>query len=278
MISSLDCAGKSLDLTRTQVMGVLNVTPDSFSDGGLFVSVPEAIIQARQMVHEGALLIDVGGESTRPGAVAVSVQEELDRVIPVIEAIHKELDVIVSIDTSKPEVMEQAVSAGAGLINDVRALREPGAVEAATETGVPVCLMHILGEPRSMQENPHYDDVVKTIKKFLHDRIECCKEAGIPENKILIDPGFGFGKTVDHNLTLIKELAEFSKLDKPVLMGVSRKSTIGKLTGKPVNQRLYGSIALTVLCCQAGAKIIRAHDVGATVDAINITTAVMNAD
>ncbi len=277
MITSLDCAGKSLDLTQTQVMGILNVTPDSFSDGGLFVSVPEAVKQARKMVDEGALLIDVGGESTRPGATAVNAQEELDRVIPVIEAIHKELDVIVSIDTSKPEVMKHAVKAGAGFINDVRALREPRALEVAKETGAPVCLMHMLGEPRSMQENPQYDDVVKTVKTFLQERINACEEAGIPAEKILIDPGFGFGKTVDHNLTLIKNLTEFSELDKPIMMGVSRKSTIGTLTGRPVDQRVNGSVALTVLCCQSGAKIIRTHDVAATVDAITLTTAVMNA-
>ena len=277
MIDSLDCAGKSLDLTLAQVMGILNVTPDSFSDGGLFVSVPKALEQARQMVHEGATLIDVGGESTRPGATAVSAQEELDRVIPAIEAIHKELDVIVSIDSSKPEVMKQAVQAGAGFINDVRALREPGALQAANETGVPVCLMHMLGEPRSMQEDPQYDDVVKTVKGFLQERINACEESGIAAEKIIIDPGFGFGKTVDHNLLLIKRLTEFSELGKPVLMGVSRKSTIGMVTGRPVEQRLSGSVALTALCCQSGAKIIRTHDVAATVDAIALTTAVMNA-
>jgi dihydropteroate synthase len=277
MINSLDCAGKPLDLTQTQVMGILNVTPDSFSDGGLFISVPEAIKQARQMVHEGAVLIDVGGESTRPGAAAVNTQEELDRVIPVVEAIHKELDVIVSIDTSKPEVMKQAVMAGAGFINDVRALREPGALEVVKEAGVPVCLMHMLGEPRTMQENPQYDDVVESVKGFLRERIHSCKETGISESKIVIDPGFGFGKTVDHNLSLVKRLAEFMELDKPVLMGVSRKSTIGTLTGKPVDQRLNGSVTLTALCCQSGAKIIRTHDVAATVDAITITTAVMGA-
>ncbi len=277
MIESLNCAGKSLDLTRTQVMGILNVTPDSFSDGGLFVSVSNALVQARQMTQEGALLIDVGGESTRPGATAVSVQEELDRVIPVVEAIHNELDVIVSVDSSKPEVMKQAVLAGAGLINDVRALREPGALQAANETGVPVCLMHMLGEPRSMQENPQYDDVVETVKEFLQERINACEEVGIAAEKILIDPGFGFGKTVDHNLSLINRLTEFLELGKPVLMGVSRKSTIGTLTGRPVEQRLPGSIALTALCCHSGAKIIRTHDVAATVDAITMTTAVMTA-
>ncbi len=259
-------------------MGILNVTPDSFSDGGLFVSVSKALEQARQMVLEGAALIDVGGESTRPGAQAVSTQQELDRVIPVIEAIHNELDVIVSIDTSKPEVMKQAVLAGAGLINDVRALREPGALQTVKEAGVPVCLMHMLGEPRSMQENPQYDDVINEVKGFLQERIHCCEEAEIPGEKILIDPGFGFGKTVEHNLSLVKRLGEFTDLGKPVLMGVSRKSTIGTLTGKPVDQRLPGSVALTAFCCQSGAKIIRTHDVAATVDAINIATAVMHAD
>ena len=202
MITSLDCAGKSLDLTRTQVMGILNVTPDSFSDGGLFVSVPEALKQARQMLHEGATLIDVGGESTRPGATDVSVQEELDRVIPVIEAINKELDVIVSIDSSKPEVMKQAASAGAGLINDVRALREPGALQAAKKADVPVCLMHMLGEPRSMQEDPQYDDVVKTVKMFLQERIQCCEEAGISAEKIFVTPTAG-----DRTINLLDQVA-----------------------------------------------------------------------
>jgi len=278
MINSLDCAGKTLDLTQTQVMGILNVTPDSFSDGGLFVSVSTALEQARKMVREGATLIDIGGESTRPGAAVVSVQEELDRVIPVIEAIHKELDVIVSVDSSKPEVMTQAVQAGAGFINDVRALREPGALQAAKQTDVPVCLMHMLGEPHTMQKDPQYKDVVITVKEFLQERINACEKAGIAAEKILIDPGFGFGKTVDHNLSLVKRLAEFLELGKPVLMGVSRKSTIGTLTGRSAEQRLPGSIALTALCCQSGAKIIRTHDVAATVDAITLTTAVMDTD
>lgn len=278
MINSLNCGGKVLDLARPQIMGILNVTPDSFSDGGLFISVEKALEQAHQMVDEGAVIVDVGGESTRPGANAVNVVEELDRVIPVIEAISSELDVIISIDTSKPAVMNEAVSAGAGMINDVRALREQGALQAALDADVPVCLMHMSGEPRSMQENPQYDDVVTDVKKFLRERIHCCEEAGMSSDKILIDPGFGFGKTVDHNLSLIKRLDEFAELDKPVLMGVSRKSTIGVVTGRDVNQRVHGSVALATLCCQAGAKIIRAHDVAATADAIAMTCAVMNAE
>ena len=277
MIDSLNCGGKILDLARPQIMGILNVTPDSFSDGGLFISVDKALNQASQMVEEGAAIIDVGGESTRPGANAVNVNEELDRVIPAIEAIASELDVIISIDTSKPEVMNEAVTAGAGMINDVRALREQGAIQAAIDTNVPVCLMHMSGEPRSMQKNPQYDDVVNDVKEFLRNRIDSCTVAGIDNDKILIDPGFGFGKTVDHNLSLIKRLGEFAELDKPVLMGVSRKSTIGAVTGRDVNQRVYGSVALAALCCQAGAKIIRAHDVAATADAIAMTHAVMDA-
>lgn len=278
MIKSLECAGKVLDLSRPQVMGILNVTPDSFSDGGLFVSVHKALAQAQQMASEGALLIDVGGESTRPGASAVSSQEEMDRIIPVIETIRNELDVIISVDSSKPEVIAQAIASGAGLINDVRALREPGALQAANEAGVPVCLMHMLGEPRSMQENPQYHDVIDVVKTFLQERIRSCEAAGISSDKLLIDPGFGFGKTMEHNLSLVKNLGEFISLGKPVLVGVSRKSTIGAITGRPVGQRVIGSTVMAALCCQSGAKIIRTHDVAATVDAINVTTAVMNAD
>jgi dihydropteroate synthase len=274
MIDSLLCAGKRLDLSRPQVMGILNVTPDSFSDGGLFVSAETALSQAQKMVHEGAAIVDVGGESTRPGAAAVGIQEELDRVIPVIEVIHNELDVIVSVDTSKAAVMREAVRAGAGIINDVRALREPGALEAASEAAVPVCLMHMLGEPRTMQEAPHYDDVVATVNAFLHERMRQCVQAGIARDRLIIDPGFGFGKTVAHNLMLVKRLSEFAALDAPILMGVSRKSTIGAVLDRPVEQRLAGSVALASLCCQGGAKILRAHDVAATVDAVKIFHAV----
>jgi len=280
MFSVLECNGKLLDVSRStppKVMGVLNVTPDSFSDGGLFLSADNALQQAQQMVQEGVAIIDVGGESTRPGAAAVTVQEELDRVIPVIESIHRECAVIISIDTSKPDVMREAVKAGAGMINDVRALREPGALRVATEAGVPVCLMHMLGEPRTMQEKPEYTDVVQTVKLFLQERIACCEAAGISSDALLIDPGFGFGKTIDHNLQLVKNVYEFMGLGKPVLMGVSRKSSIGGLLGKPANERLAGSIAMATLCCQYGARIIRAHDVAATVDAVKIYHAVTHA-
>jgi len=281
MIDSLNCKGMVLDLSSVElneappkVMGILNVTPDSFLDGGLFVSAEKALQQARRMVQEGAAIIDVGGESTRPGATAVSVQEELDRVIPIIESIHQECDVIISVDTSKPEVMREAVKAGAGMINDVRALREPGALAVASEAGVPVCLMHMLGEPRSMQTNPEYANVVQDVKLFLQERIACCEAAGISSEALLIDPGFGFGKTVDHNLQLVKNLSEFTALGKPVLMGVSRKSSIGTLLDRSANDRLAGSIAMATLCCENGASIIRAHDVAATVDAVKIYHAV----
>jgi dihydropteroate synthase len=277
MIDSLDCGGKRLLLSPPQVMGILNVTPDSFSDGGLFVSVEKAVDQARKMVQEGAAIVDVGGESTRPGAEAVSVDEELDRVIPVIESLHNALDVIVSVDTSKAEVMREAVRAGAGMINDVRALREPGALEAASEAGVPVCLMHMQGEPRTMQEAPQYDDVVDAVKSFLQARMECCQQAGIAAGRIIIDPGFGFGKSVEHNLSLVKRLPEFAALGAPILMGVSRKSSIGAILDRPVEQRLAGSVAMASLCCQGGANIIRAHDVAATMDAVKICHAVQMA-
>jgi len=277
MSGSLECNGKLLDLSRPRVMGILNVTPDSFSDGGLFLSADNALQQAQQMIQDGAAIIDVGGESTRPGAAAVTVQEELDRVIPVIESIQQECAAIISVDTSKPEVMRAAVKAGAGMINDIRALREPGALEAANETGVSVCLMHMLGEPRTMQEKPEYIDVVHTVKSFLQERIACCEAAGISGDVLLIDPGFGFGKTVDDNLQLVKRLREFTDLGKPVLMGVSRKSSIGTLLDRPANERLSGSIAMATLCCQYGASIIRAHDVAATVDAVKIYHAVTHA-
>jgi len=279
MQESLDCAGRMLDLTSPQVMGILNVTPDSFSDGGLFVGREQALEQARRMVAEGASIIDVGGESTRPGAEGVGLQQELDRVLPVVEAIAGSLDVIVSVDTSKAQVMREAVAAGAGLINDVRALREPGAMQAAAEAGVPVCLMHMAGEPRTMQQNPRYDDVVGEVAAFLAERIAHCERAGIAADRIIVDPGFGFGKSVANNLSLVKHLARFAELGRPVLMGVSRKSTIGALLDdRPVNERLFGSVALATLSYHSGACIIRAHDVAATRDALRVCDAVRRAD
>lgn len=271
----MDCAGRPLDLGRTAVMGILNVTPDSFSDGGLFLSSDRAVKRAQQMVDEGADVIDVGGESTRPGARAVSAQEELDRVIPVIELLREALPVPISIDTSKPEVMREAVAAGAGMINDVRALRADGALQAATELRVPVCLMHMQGEPRTMQENPSYYDVVQEVYEFLRDRGQACLDAGIDAGNIIVDPGFGFGKTLQHNLELLRNLREFTTLGEPVLVGFSRKSMIDKALGLPLAQRLHASIALAVLAMQNGASIVRVHDVGATCQAVRIAEKVL---
>jgi len=271
----LDCNGRLLDLRRPAIMGILNVTPDSFSDGGRFVGRDAAIRQALRMQQEGAAIIDVGGESTRPGAAPVPLQEELDRVIPVIEALSAELDVPLSVDTSKPEVMREAVSAGAGMINDVYALRAPGALDAAAVTGVPVCLMHMQGEPRTMQQAPSYNDVVAEVKAFLRQRMEACLGAGVAPGSILLDPGFGFGKALEHNLELLRRLEAFMELGKPLLVGISRKSMLGLLTGREVDQRLAAGLASTVLAVERGARIIRVHDVAATRDAVRITTAVM---
>lgn len=255
-------------------MGILNVTPDSFSDGGRFASPAAALAQARRMVEEGAALIDVGGESTRPGAAAVSEQEELDRVIPVIEALRAELPAVISVDTSKAAVMRAAVAAGAGLINDVRALREEGALAAAAELAVPVCLMHMQGEPRTMQDAPHYDDVTAEVGAFLRGRLRVCEQAGISRARLLIDPGFGFGKRLADNLSLFKRLGDLAALGAPLVVGVSRKAMIGAVLELPMEQRLYGSIALAALAAMQGAAVIRAHDVAATVQAVNMTAAV----
>lgn len=270
----INCAGTALDLSVPRVMGILNVTADSFSDGGSFLTRQAALRRAREMVAEGAAIVDVGGESTRPGASPVPVQEELDRVVPVIEAIRAELPTVVSVDTGKPEVMRAAVAAGAGLINDVRALREEGALQTAVELGVPVCLMHMQGEPRTMQVAPHYQDVVAEVKAFLAYRLAQCRQAGIGEGRLLIDPGFGFGKTVAHNLSLMKRLAEFMDLGVPVLVGASRKSLIGAVLEVPVDKRVYGSIALAALAVAQGAAVIRAHEVAATVHAVKMAAAV----
>ena len=271
----LDCNGKILDLELPVVMGILNVTPDSFSDGGRFVERDAAIRQALAMQAEGAAIIDVGGESTRPGSAGVAVQEELERVIPVVEALHAELEIPVSIDTSKPVVMREAVAAGAGMINDVNALRAEGALDAAAVTGVPVCLMHMQGEPRTMQQAPRYGDVVEEVKAFLARRVEACVAAGVQEEKILLDPGFGFGKSLEHNLELLRNLEQLRQLGRPLLVGISRKSMLGALTGRDTGERLAASVAAAVLAVERGARIMRVHDVAATVDAIRITTAVV---
>ncbi|MCG8429452.1 MAG: dihydropteroate synthase [Chromatiales bacterium] len=275
----LNCAGKALNLSSPCVMGILNVTPDSFSDGGVFLEADAALEQALRMVADGAAIIDIGGESTRPGAQAVSEQEELDRVIPIIEALAKEIDVPISIDTNKPEVMRAAVSAGAGMINDVMALQVPGALEAAQQLSVPVCLMHMQGEPRTMQQNPQYQDVVADILAFFEQRIEVCVSAGIERSMLLVDPGFGFGKRLEHNQQLLKNLGKLQQLKLPLLVGISRKSMIGAmLNDASVDQRLHGSVAAAVMAYERGAAILRVHDVKPTVDALTVAEAVLNID
>jgi dihydropteroate synthase len=274
MQSFLSCRDRILDLRIPQVMGILNVTPDSFSDGGWFYDREVALAQARRLVEEGVAIIDVGGESTRPGAAEISTDEELERVIPVIERIAAELPVIISVDTSRPEVMRSAVAAGAGFINDVRALRSEGALATAAQLNVPVCLMHMQGEPRTMQAAPHYDDVVSEVCTFLADRMKACCEAGMSREQLVIDPGFGFGKTLAHNLRLLRNLDRFGRLDVPLLVGLSRKSMVGALLNVTVDQRLHGSVAAATLACWNGAHIIRAHDVLATVQAVHLCQAV----
>jgi dihydropteroate synthase len=269
----LRCGPKKLDLDAPVVMGVLNVTPDSFSDGGRFVELRAAVEQARRMIDEGAAIIDVGGESTRPGAAPVEAHEELRRVLPVIEHIAR-LPVVVSVDTSKPAVMRAAASAGATLINDVRALAEQGALEAAAETGCGVCLMHMQGEPRTMQNEPRYGDVAGEIRAFLEARVAACVAAGISRERIAIDPGFGFGKTAAHNLELLQRLAELTGGSQPVLVGLSRKSLVGTILGRDGADRLHGSLALAAVAVLKGARIVRAHDVAATVDAVKVANAV----
>lgn len=256
------------------VMGVLNVTPDSFSDGGQYVSVTSAFDHAQQMINEGAAIIDVGGESTRPGASPVSTQQELDRVIPVIEKIAANLDCVISLDSSCPQVMEAAAQAGASLLNDVRAFQREGALKVAAKTGLPVCLMHMRGEPKTMQQQPHYNSVVAEVQAFLLARVEACLEAGIERNKIIIDPGFGFGKTLDHNLQLLEALAQLKELGLPLLVGMSRKSMIGAILNNETGERLYGGLALAAIAVTQGANIIRTHDVGPTSDAVAVAYAV----
>jgi dihydropteroate synthase len=259
-------------------MGILNVTPDSFSDGGRFGQLDAALRHAEAMVVAGATLIDVGGESTRPGARAVSPLEELERVAPVVERIHRELDVIISVDTSTPAVMRETARLGAGLINDVRSLQRDGALDAAAATGLPVCLMHMLGEPGTMQNDPHYRDVTREVGEFLAERMSQCALAGIPAERLLLDPGFGFAKTLDHNLSLFKHMEALHALGRPLLVGVSRKSMIGNALGRPVGERLYGGLALAALAITKGAQILRVHDVAETMDVVRMIAAVDSAE
>lgn len=269
--------GRTLSLSQPHVMGILNVTPDSFSDGGCYMGVDRALERAASMVADGATLIDVGGESTRPGAQPVSVQEELDRVCPVVEAIARELDVVISVDTSTPEVMRESVRLGAALINDIRSLGRPGALEAAVELEVPVCLMHMKGEPANMQQNPQYEDVVREVRDYLAAQVARCVAAGIAPHRILLDPGFGFGKTLEHNLRLMASLESVVAMGFPVLVGVSRKSMIGGILGRPVEERVLGSAVAAAIAVGKGAAIVRAHDVRENVDAIKIAKAIQGA-
>lgn len=256
-------------------MGILNVTPDSFSDGGLYNSVDKAFQRAAQMVAEGATMVDIGGESARPGAKSISIQEELDRVIPVIEKIHREIEVLISIDTYKPQIMRDAIHAGANMINDIKALRVEGALQIVKENNVQICLMHMQGEPQTMQTAPQYKNVVSEVYDFLAERMQQCLAAGIVKEKIILDPGFGFGKTTEHNLQLLNQLEKFQTLDCPLLVGWSRKTSIGKILNQPEDQRLYGSLAAAVIAIMKGAKILRVHDVKPTIEAIRITLAVL---
>jgi len=272
---TLACRSTILDLGVPVVMGVLNVTPDSFSDGGRYASVDSAVERGLRMADEGAAIIDVGGESTRPGAAPVTAAEEIERVVPVIERLAARSAVPISIDTSKPAVMRAAIAAGARIINDVRALRVPGALEEAASSGAAVCLMHMQGEPGTMQASPRYDDVVSEVSAFLLERVAACRTAGIDASRICIDPGIGFGKRPEHNLVLLARLRELADLQFPVLVGVSRKSLIGIITGRAAGDRLAGSVALAALCVERGASIIRAHDVAETLDALSVVAALM---
>lgn len=274
----LPCGSRTLDLSRPQVMGILNVTPDSFSDGGRYNRIDAALRHAEQMLEAGATIIDVGGESTRPGAPPVSAEEELQRVAPVVEQLVCRLDALVSVDTSSPALMREAALLGAGMINDVRSLSRDGALQAAAEGNLAVCLMHMQGEPQTMQDSPQYDDVTTAVRTFLADRVAACEAAGIARERLLIDPGFGFAKTLAHNLSLFRHMQALHDLHLPLLVGVSRKSMIGKVLGREVDQRLAGSLALAALAVQQGAHILRVHDVAETVDVLRMLEAVAEAD
>ena len=278
---ALNCAGRVLDLSRPRVMGVINTTPDSFSDGGALFSrgrldMVAALGRAREMTAAGAAILDIGGESTRPGATPVGLQEEMDRVLPVVEAVAGELDTIISVDTSSPELMAEAARLGAGMINDVRALTRDGALQTAAASGLPVCLMHMQGEPGNMQVAPVYDDVVAEVAGYLRQRVTACEAAGIDRQKLVLDPGFGFGKSVQHNLELLRGLPRLAQERFPLLAGLSRKSLIGQLIGREVDHRLPASLALAVLAAERGAAIIRTHDVAATADALAMWVALDN--
>jgi len=279
----MDCAGRQLDLSRPVLMGVINATPDSFSDGGTLyrgarLDVDLALARARTMVASGAAILDLGGESTRPGAAPVSRQEEMDRVLPLVERIAGELDVVISVDTSNPALMTAAAAAGAGMLNDVRALTREGALQAAAATGLPVCLMHMQGNPATMQAAPAYADVVAEVGDFLRARMAACAAAGIDNCDVVLDPGFGFGKTLAHNMQLLSGLPRLAAIGRPLLVGLSRKSLIGKLIGREVHERLPASLALAVLAAERGAAIIRTHDVAATADAVAMWTALADSE
>lgn len=259
-----------LDLSRPQIMGILNFTPDSFSDSGRFFTLDKALFQVEKMLNEGAEIIDIGGESTRPNAQIISLDEELNRVVPLVEAVRKRFDCLISVDSSKAEVFRQSAQAGADMLNDIRALQEPNALETAAELGLPVCLMHMQGTPQTMQQQPEYDDVLEEVGDFLNQRIFACLTAGIAKEHIILDVGFGFGKTVQHNYQLLKHLNLFVQSGYPVLAGLSRKSMIGAVLDKPVDQRVIGSVAGALLAVQHGAKIVRVHDVAETADALKI--------
>ncbi len=275
MHSILQCGKHQLDLAKPHVMGILNITPDSFSDGGQYNSLDAALQRAEEMLAAGASILDVGGESTRPGAQSVSPQQELERVAPLVERLVTEFDALVSVDTSTPQVMLETARLGAGLLNDVRSLQRAGALEAAATTGLPVCLMHMRGEPQTMQDAPHYSDVAAEVVEFLQQRVQACEQVGIQRHKLLLDPGFGFAKNLQHNLELFQRMPELLELQLPLLVGVSRKSMIGQVLDKTVDQRLYGSLALAVMALERGARILRVHDVAATMDAVKIYQAVI---
>lgn len=269
--------GSTLDLSHPHVMGILNVTPDSFSDGGTHNTLVEAVKHANLMINAGATIIDIGGESTRPGAADVSVEEELARVIPTVEAIAQRFEVWISVDTSKPEVIRESARVGAHIINDIRSLTEPGALEAAAETGLPVCLMHMQGQPKTMQDAPKYEDVFADVERFFVEHIVRCERAGIAKDKLLLDPGFGFGKNLSHNYELLARLGEFHHFGLPLLVGMSRKSMVGQLLNVGPTERLSGSLACAVIAAMQGAQIIRVHDVKETVEALRVVEATLAA-